>query len=200
MLSLLKICFSFNVSCIIPRVCLPPDIQLQPLLNCLWWLVIWIKWKRPVSILLLKRESFRECTWMALYDANRISVKKRFSWRLSSWNQGYKRDIKPANMWFKIRYVKKKVYMRKHTVVLNDSYLSSLFVSLSVHPSGGYPGFHIQCRTRSITTPPPLDGMLVHHKITPLPPPCLYSFTLQGKERHCGSKSVLLKNKTHWPS
>ena len=43
-------CFSFNVSCIIPRVCLPPDIQLQPLLNCLWWLVIWTRWKRPVSI------------------------------------------------------------------------------------------------------------------------------------------------------
>ena len=80
--------FSFNVSCIIPRVCLPPDIQLQPLLNCLWWLVIWTRWKRPVSILLLKRESFRECTWMALYDANRISMKKWFPWRLNSWNQG----------------------------------------------------------------------------------------------------------------
>ena len=35
-----------------------------------------------------ERESFRECTWMALYDANKISVKKWFSLRLSSWNQG----------------------------------------------------------------------------------------------------------------
>ena len=31
----------------------------------------------------------------------------------------------------------------------------------------------------------------------PPPPPHPYPFTLQGKERHCGSKSVLLKNKTH---